>query len=406
MTADLAPDVVNAPFDPWDESHRSDPKQLYKEMREEAPVYRGVGPETRRSFWFLTRHRDVVAALRDPQLGREWRRLPEGVREQHDFDEPEEMEMVNRHVLNLDPPDHTRLRRLVSHAFTTKRIQELEPRIIDLTSSLLDGFGDGDDLVERIAVPVPVTVIAELLGVPIGDQLQFRALVDRLLRPVSEEDATNAGLEFIGYMNDGIEQKREAPGDDLLSALIHLEDEGDTLDHSELLSMVQLLLIAGHETTVNLIGNGMVELMRHPDQRLRLLQNRELLPSAIEEMLRFNGPVETSFPRLAYEDMEISGVEIPQGDLVVPVLMSANNDPEAFSDPETFDIARQPNRHVAFGSGIHYCLGAPLARLEATTVIGAVLDRWPGIDFAGDPSDLEWSPGFFLRGVRRLPVSI
>lgn len=406
VATDASPGVVNSPFDPWDEGHRSDPKPLYESMRESAPVYRGIGPETRRSFWFLTRYEDVISSLRNPLLGREWRRLPDGVREQHDFDEPEEVQVVNRHLLNLDPPDHTRLRKLVSHGFTSKRIQDLEPRIRGLTSTLLDELEDGADLIQSVASPVPVTVIAELLGVPIGDQIHFRSLVDRMLRPVSEEDSMEAAVEFIGYMNDGIEHRRHTRGDDLLSALIHLEDEGDTLDHSELLSMVQLLLIAGHETTVNLIGNGMVELMRHPEQRHRLMTDRALLPSAIEEMLRFNGPVETSFPRFAYEDLEIGGVGIPQGDAVIPVLMAANNDPDQFPNPKSFDITRQLNRHVAFGSGIHYCLGAPLARLEAIIVIGSLLDRWPHIDFVGDPADLEWLPGFFLRGVRHLPVHI
>jgi len=406
MATETLPDVVNSPFDPWDESHRKDPKRLYAAMREGAPVYRGIGPETRRSFWFLTRYQDVVDSLRNPLLGREWQRLPPDVRDQHDFDEPESLELVNRHLLNLDPPNHSRLRRLVSHAFTSKRIQDLGPRIRSLTSDLLDDLEDGDDLVEKVALPVPVTVIAELLGVPIDDQGHFRGLVDRMLRPVSDQDSVDAGFEFLGYVNGAIESRRKSPGEDLLSALIHLEDEGDTLDHSELLSMIQLLLIAGHETTVNLIGNGMVELMRHPGERDRLVADPGLLPSAIEEMLRFNGPVETSFPRFAYEDLKIAGVEIPQGDVVIPVLMAANNDPGRFSDPETFDITRDPNRHVAFGFGIHYCLGAPLARLEAAIVVGSLLERWPLIDFASDPEDLEWTSGFFLRGVRHLPVRI
>ena len=406
MATEILPDVVNSPFDPWDESHRKDPKTLYAAMRERAPVYGGIGPETRRSFWFLTRYQDVVVSLRNPLLGREWQRLPPDVRDQHDFDEPESLELVNRHLLNLDPPNHSRLRRLVSHAFTSKRIHDLGPRIRSLTSDLLEDLEDGDDLVEKVALPVPVTVIAELLGVPIDDQKHFRGLVDRMLRPVSDQDSMNAGFEFLGYVNGAIEHRRKSPGEDLLSALIHLEDEGDTLDHSELLSMIQLLLIAGHETTVNLIGNGMVELMRHPGERDRLVADLDLLPPAIEEMLRFNGPVETSFPRFAYEDLKIAGVEIPQGDMVIPVLLAANNDPRRFPDPETFDITREPNRHVAFGFGIHYCLGAPLARLEAAIVVGSLLERWPRIDFASDPDDLEWSSGFFLRGVRHLPVRI
>jgi cytochrome P450 len=406
MTAEALPPVVNSPFDPWDEGHRHDPKSFYQAMREEAPVYRGIGPQTRRTFWFLTRYDDVVAALRNPLLGREWKKLPEGVREQHRFEQEEQLEMANRHLLNLDPPDHTRLRRLVSQAFTAKRVQDLKPRIQDLTDSLIDELATGTDLIDTLAVPVPVTVIAELLGVPVDDQGWFRTVVDRTLRPSGEEDALAAGLELLQWVNEAIERRRNQPGDDLLSALIHLEDEGDTLDHAELVSMVQLLLIAGHETTVNLIGNGMVELMRHPGEKARLVGDPGLLASSIEEMLRFNGPVETSFPRFAYNDLDIRGVEIPQGDIVIPVLMAANNDPDQFPEPERFDITRDPNRHVAFGSGIHYCIGAPLARLEASIVIGTLLRRHPQIDFAEDHADLEWNPGFFLRGVRRLPVAV
>jgi len=406
VTSETLPDVVNSPFDPWDEGHRSDPKPFYKAMRESAPVYRGIGPVTRRRFWFLTRYDDVVEALRNPALGREWKKLPEDVREQHYVDEQEEFEMVNRHLLNLDPPDHTRLRRLVSHAFTSRRIADLEPRIHDLANRLLDGLDDGDDLIAKLALPVPITVIAELLGVPIDDQAHFRDMVDRNLRGSSEEEMIAAGLELLGYVNEAIEYRRATPGDDLLSALIHLEEDGDSLDHMELLSMVQLLLIAGHETTVNLIGNGMIELMRHPDQQGRLTDAPELVSPAIEEMLRFNGPVETPFPRFAYETIEIGGERIPQGDVVIPVLMAANNDPEQFAEPERFDIGRDPNRHVAFGNGIHYCLGAPLARLEARIVIGSLLERHPRISMAVSHDELHWNSGFFLRGVRSLPVAI
>lgn len=406
MTSEALPEVINSPFDPWDETHRPDPKPIYKAMRERAPVYRGIGPVTRRRFWFLTRYDHVVDSLRNPQLGREWKKLPEQVREQHHFEQEEQFEVVSRHLLNVDPPDHTRLRRLVSHAFTNKRMADLEPRIQDLADRLLEDLSDGDDLIEKLALPVPITVIAELLGVPIDDQAHFRDMVDRNLRGSSEQEMIAAGLELIGYVNEAIEYRRSDPGDDLLSALIHLEEDGDSLDHSELLSMVQLLLIAGHETTVNLIGNGMIELMRHPDEQRRLVDDPALLPTAIEEMLRFNGPVETPFPRFAYDSVEMGGQRIPQGDVVIPVLMAANNDPEQFPDPEVFDIGREPNRHVAFGSGIHYCLGAPLARLEARTVIGALLDRHPGISIAVDDIDLHWNSGFFLRGVRELPISV
>ena len=406
VTIETLPEVVNSPFDPWDESHRADPKPFYAAMRESAPVYVGIGPVTRRRFWFLTRYDDVVDALRNPALGREWQKLPEPLREQHHFEQEEEFEMVNRHLLNLDPPDHTRLRRLVSHAFTTKRIADLEPRIRELTNHLLDDLADGDDMIEKLALPLPITVIAELLGVPIDDQAHFRDMVDRNLRGSSDQEMIAAGLELLGYVNEAINYRRSKPGEDLLSALIHLEEDDDSLDHAELLSMVQLLLIAGHETTVNLIGNGMIELMRHPDQQRRLLGDPGLLATAIEEMLRFNGPVETPFPRFVYDSIEIGGHRIPEGDVVIPVLMAACNDPEQFLDPEVFDIGREPNRHVAFGSGIHYCLGAPLARLEARIAIGSLLDRHPNISMAIDDGDLHWNSGFFLRGVRALPVAL
>jgi cytochrome P450 len=404
VTREAVSPVVNSPFDPWDEGHRPDPKPFYAEMRESLPVYRGIGPVTRRSFWFLTRYDDVVEALRNPVLGREVAKLPDGIREQHEFEGDEDFELLNRHLLNLDPPDHTRLRKLVSHASTTKRIRDLEPRIQSLTESLLDELTDGDDLIEKLALPVPVTVIVELLGVAIEDQARFRDMVDRSLRGESEEEIRAAGFELIAYVNDAIDFRRTSPGDDLLSALIHLEEDGDRLDRPELIAMVQLLLIAGHETTVNLIGNGTVELLRHPDQKERLIDDPGLLSSAIEEGLRFNGPVETTFPRVAFESTEIGGERILQGDMVIPVLMAANSDPEQFPEPDRFDISRDPNRHVvAFGSGIHYCLGAPLARLEARVVFASLLGRLPGIDFANDPADLHWTSGFFLRGCEAAP---
>lgn len=399
--------VINEPFDPWDPAHRADPHVLYREMRERAPVYRGVGPETGRSIWFLTRYDDVLTALRDPRLGREWRKLPEEVREQHHFEQEDAFEMVNRHLLNLDPPDHTRLRRLVSSAFTPSRVRELEPRIQEIADDLLAAFDGGEvDLIEQYAAPLPVTVIAELLGVPIDDREWFRSMVDRLLRSRDFDDSMAAGFEMIQYVNEAIEQRRTEPGDDLLSALIHIEEEGDRLDHAELLSMVQLLLIAGHETTVNLIGNGMLELMRHRDELDRLVADSALLESAVEEMLRFQGPVETPFPRFAYASVELGGETIPQGDLVVPVLHAANRDPGHFEEPDRFDIGRDPNRHLAFGFGIHHCLGAPLARLEGRIAIGSLLERHRHIALAADPATLEWTPDFFLRGVRRLPVRL
>jgi len=276
-------------------------------------------------------------------------------------------------MLNANPPDHTRLRRLVSSAFTPKRIRDLEPRIHEITDGLLDGLEDEGDLIHDFALPIPVIVIAELLGVSVDDLDWFRTTVDGFLRPRSPEAAIAPGMELIAYINDAIEYRAEHPGDDLLSALIAIEEDGDKLDHAELMSMVNLLLIAGHETTVNLIGNGMLELMRHPSEQQRLVADPGMIDTAIEEMVRYNGPVETSLPRFAYEDVEIRGVTVPAGDMIIPVLASANRDPEVFDDPDTFDIGRDPNKHIGLGA---------------------------------DPDTLEWNDGFFLHGVRSLPVAL
>jgi cytochrome P450 PksS len=360
---------------------------------------------TGRSFWFLTRYDDVVTALRDSRLGREVGKVPDEVRAQHEFDTDQMFDMVNQHMLNYDPPIHSRLRRLVSHAFTPKRIRDLGPRIEDITAELIDGVGDAFDLIDDVAAPLPIAVIAELLGVPIEDHEQFRWMVDAMLRPTDGQSGITAAMSLLQYVNEAIELRRTRPGDDLLSALIHLEEQGDRLSHAELISTVQLLLIAGHETTVNLIGNGMIELMTHPESQAALIANSDLLDPAIEEMLRYHGPVETPFPRFAYEDVEIGGQTIKAGDQVVPVLLGANRDPAHFDDPDRFDVTRDPNRHVAFGFGAHYCLGAPLARLEARIAIGKLLERWPTLRLGIDRAELEWHPDFFLRGARSIPVA-
>ena len=393
-------------FDVWDDSHRPNPHPLYAQMRNEAPVYEGIGPVTGRSFWFLTRHDDVIAAFKDRRLGRDVENLPEALREQHRFPNEEMLAVINTHMLNMDPPDHTRLRRLVSSTFTQKRVRGLAPRIETMANDLLEDLGGEADLIHDYALPIPVMVIAELLGVPIDDLDEFRATVDGFLRAEDETASMAAGITLLQYINQSIEAKREAPGDDLLSALIHHEEDGDRLSQIELTSMVNLLLIAGHETTVNLIGNGMLELMRHPDQMEKLRAHPEMIDTAIEEMVRFNGPVETPFPRFVYEDIEMGGQTIKAGDMVIPVLLAANHDPDVFPDPEQFRVDREPNKHVGFGFGIHFCLGAPLARLEAAIAISRFLERFPSIDLRVPDSELTWNPGFFLRGVRSLPLAL
>lgn len=400
MTSELS-------FDPNDPPFLADPHPVLHRLRDHAPVHEYVGPVTGRSFWHLTRYEDVQRALMDPALGREFERLPEELAAVHRQWEVDGMQMVRRHILNLDPPDHTRLRRLMTPAFGARTVAAMQPRIQQITTGLIDAVADaeGFDLIEAVALPLPILVIAELLGIPIDDRAQFRLWVDDVLRSRDRERVVASGMQFVAYVNERIEERRASPGDDLLSQLIQVEESGDRLSHTELLSSVFLLLLAGHETTVNLIGNGMLELLRHPDQLARLRAQPELTASAIEEILRFNGPVGHSRFQFALADVAFGGVVVPQGDIVVPVLLAANRDPAVFPDPDTFDIARDPNRHLGFGHGIHFCLGAPLARLEGRIAIDALVRRFPGLSLAVDPSQLEWTPDLFLRGVRRLPLS-
>jgi cytochrome P450 len=241
--------------------------------------------------------------------------------------------------------------------------------------------------------------------VPLEDQASFREWTKAILGS-SMEAAQLAGMEFIGYLNDLADDRRATPRDDLVTELVHAEEDGDRLDHTEYLAMVFLLLVAGHETTVNLIGNGVLALARHPDQRARLATEPDLTPGAVEELIRFAGPVETATMRWAYDDVEIGGTTIPRGNPVIPVLYAANRDPERFEDPDRLDVGRSPNPHIGFGFGIHHCLGAPLARLEATIAFRTLYDRYPELDVTITDDEIEWPDGFFLRGPTTLPVAV
>ncbi|MDX1691489.1 MAG: cytochrome P450 [Acidimicrobiia bacterium] len=394
-------------FDPWDPSHRADPHALYREMRTAAPAYRGVGPVTGRSFWFLTRYDDCVEALKAPHdvLGKEYERHldPDQIAAQPTT--PDATAILNRNLLSVDPPDHTRLRRLVQRSFTNRAVDRLEDRIDAIAVDLLEQIDEpAFDLIEAYAAPLPVTVIAEMLGVPEPDRPKFRAWSNAILRAETEEQGMAAGMEFIAYLNDLIAARRTEPRDDLTTELVQAEDDGDRLDHTEMLAMIFLLLVAGHETTVNLIGNGTLELLRHPAERRRLLEDPDLLPNAIEEMLRFHGPVESTTVRWAFEEVELGGATVPRGDMVIPLLLAANRDPEQFDEPDRFDVGRHPNRHIAFGQGIHFCLGAPLARREGLVAFRRLLERFPDLRLDIDPADLRWNQDFFLRGVQELPV--
>ncbi|MFC5830947.1 cytochrome P450 family protein [Nonomuraea insulae] len=392
-------------FNPAAPEHAADPYPMLRLMREQAPVYRHVAPATGRVFWYLTRYADVRRALAEPNLGRQLDRLPRELAARHRAWEHDPLPMVRRNVFNLDPPDHTRLRRLLTPGFGVRAVAALEQRIRHAADELVDRMGGpGEmDLIQSPAQPLPILIMAELLGIPPGDLPQLRRWSDGILRSRDMSLARRRGMELMAYLQRKLAERRAAPGDDLMSQLIEAERDGG-IGRAELISSVFQLLLAGDETTVNLIGNGMLELLRHPGEAARLRARPELIDSAVEEMLRFNGPVGHSRPLYALADVEIAGTTIPCGDTVMPMLLAANRDPAAFPRPDEFDIARAPNRHLGFGHGIHFCLGAALARVQVRAAVGALVRRFPGMTLAAAPSDLDWTPDLFVRGVRRLPV--
>lgn len=402
-------DKINR-FKIWSPEFRQNPHPVYAQMRTEEPVYRAIGPVSGNTFWFLTRYDDCSDALRDPRFGKDYRtHLPPPLAEKYGMDNGM-VEALNRHMLNLDPPDHTRLRGLVHKVFTPRMIESLRGRIEAIAADLLDTIVESGsaeiNLIEQYAFPLPITVIAEMLGIPAGERDQFRKWSRAILFGGDMDQIGAATIEIIQYFNEIFDLRRAEPQDDLISGLVAVEEAGDRLSQQELLSMIFLLLVAGHETTVNLIGNGMLALMEHPDQKRMLIENPGLIKTAIEEMVRYSSPVETTLTRWAYEDVTLRGQTIPQGDMIMISILAANRDPEVFADPDRFDITRDPNRHIAFGGGIHYCLGAPLARLEGQIAIPALLERFPDISLAVESDSLNWSDQILLRGLTALPVRL
>jgi cytochrome P450 len=319
--------------------------------------------------------------------------------------------MLRRLLLFSDPPDHTRLRSLVSDAFTRRAVEDLHPRIEQIANELLDAVPDEFDLVSQFAYPLPVTVIAELLGVPIADRALFGAWARQLVQIVSVDDPSQDVIDtanetvdaFYGYFRALASDRKAAPRDDLLSALVAAEIEGEKLTEDELLATCVLLLVAGHETTANLIGNGTLALLQHPDQLRRLRDDPSLAAAAVEELLRYDSPVQAT-ARTTLTDMEIGGKRVGAGERVVLLLGSANRDAAHFDRPERLDVGRTPNVHIGFGGGIHFCLGAPLARLEARAAFAALLRRFPDVTLAGD--DVAWRRTYPIRGLEALAVRV
>lgn len=401
--------MTTSPFQElWAPQTRANPLPFYARMRQEAPLVRLMDPYNGLPVWMVTRYKDAVEMLRDPRFSKDMRKVPENSPSRTLM--RDSMQALNQHMLMADPPDHTRLRTLVSKAFTPRRVDALRPRITAITSQLLDGVrAQGSmDLLDAFAFPLPITVIAEMLGVPLEDQDKFREWTTAIVSPAvggNFEPIQRAGMQFIQYFQSLLERRRNEPKDDLLTALMSVEEQGDRLSPQELISMLFLLLVAGHETTVNLIGNGVWALLQHPEQLERLRAHPEHIESAVEEMLRYCGPVETTTQRWAHGDVEWRGQTIPAGEGVFASLLSADHDPEQFPEPERFDITREPNRHIAFGFGIHFCLGAPLARLEGTIAINLLLERLPRLRLGADPAALKWRDGILIHGLHNLPVA-
>ncbi|MFI7638970.1 cytochrome P450 [Nonomuraea sp. NPDC049400] len=405
-------------MDLWSEEFQADPYPGYARLREEAPVHRTSGPMDS-DIWLIVGHEQAREALTDPRLSKSSRHAPAWMREIGLVKNNEGPVGIN--MLSSDPPDHTRLRKLVNKAFTRRRVDRLRPRVQEITDTLLDRMEGRHevDLIDALAFPLPIIVICELLGIPAEDRADFRAWSQALSTPPLSPEGYElmrqgrAGIE--GYVGELIARTRSiidltrAVDDqpDLVSALVAAADEHDRLSERELLGTIELLLVAGHETTVNLIGNGVLALLRHPEQFELLRGKPELLPGAIEELLRYDGPVERATPRYATEDVTIGDVTIPAGSVVSVVLASAGRDPSYTSGPDTLDITRTDHGSLAFGHGIHYCLGAPLARLEGEIAIGTLLRRFPRLALASPPEDLRWrtgGPTRIFRGLDALPV--
>jgi cytochrome P450 len=398
-------------YELYDAQFRADRNRVFAQMREQDPVLCQPGIDGESLIWFLTRHDDVAAMLldderfvRDPRLALTDEQLTLQ-------QSPPAIAAIENHMLNRDGDDHRRLRRLVTKAFTPRMVEQLRPRIQAIADELLDAVEPRGsmDLSAEYAFPLPITVIAELLGVASADQDRFREWSDAIITPAlaSEELERFFGQmsEFVGYLAELFAARRAEPQDDLVSALLAARDAGDALTEEEVFGTVVLLIVAGHETTVGLIGNAVLNLLSHPDQHELLRSDTSLIPAAIEELLRYEGPVERALNRWAATDVELGGQTIRRGEAVIGILGAADRDPGRFPEPDRLDVTREDTRHLAFGRGSHYCLGAPLARLETQIALETLFRRLPGLRLAIAPDELEWRPTPGFRRLVALPVA-
>jgi cytochrome P450 len=397
-------DVTSATF-------KANPFPFYAQLRAEAPVFPvTVSMPTRQRAWLVTRYSDVLDVLKDARFTKNPYNAmsPEQLKKRPWV--PSMFKPLEQNMLDLDGADHTRLRALVHKAFTQRLIEQMRDQVQVLTNELLDAVEPkgGMDLIADFALPLPLTMIGRILGVPAEDNHKFHRWTKTLVSAGTNKYyfvVIPSLIRFMGYLKKLIKERRAYPKDDLVTALVQAKDGSDQLSGDEVLAMIFLLLVAGHETTVNLIGSGSLALLEHPDQLDKLRSEPAVIKPAIEELLRFVCPVEMATERYAREDITIAGTTIPHGELVLAVIGSANRDANYFDNPDSLDITRENNKHLAFGQGVHYCLGAPLARLEGQIAISTLVQRTPNLRLSIAPDQLRWRGGIILRGLEALPVS-
>ena len=390
--------------------HKTNPHPFYARLRAEHPVFPLTLPDTR-TIWLITRYDDVATVLKDERFAKNLANAPGNKSAQQPWI-PRFAQPLTRHMLNTDKPDHPRLRGLVNTAFSPRLVEQMGDRIQSLSIELLDRIHGQQqiDLIRDFALPIPTTIIAEMLGVPTEDHRKF----NRWSNAVLQLFATRWGMltsvpeiwRLVRYIRRHVRRRQQEPRDDLVSELVSAEVDGHSLTEDELVAMVFLLLVAGHETTVNLIGNGVLALLEHPQQLELLRDDPTLIEPAVEELLRYGSPVEMATERYAREDVAIAGTTIPAGSLVGAVIASANRDENHFTDPDTLNIMREPNKHLAFGLGAHYCTGAPLARLEGQIAVNTLLQTVQQFNLNTAPHELRWRPGLVTRGLESLPISV
>jgi cytochrome P450 len=387
---------------------KADPYPFYARWRAESPVFRTT--LNKQTAWLVTRYDDVLTVLKDDQFAKDKTKVLSADQLARLPWIPSIFKPLEQNMLDLDQPDHTRLRALVHQAFTPRLIENMRDRVQTLTDELLDKaeFKGRMDLIHDYALPLPATIIAEILGVPVRDRHKFHRWSNAILTAKPSTFGTLLLIPhvvaFMRYIRTLIKIRRTEPRDDLISALVQAHESDDRLSENELLSMIVLLLVAGHETTVNLIGNGVIALIAHPEMQERLRDNPSLLRSAVDELLRYDSPVQLATERYTRDEVSLAGVTIPRGELIFAVIGSANRDERQFERPDVLDLEREPNRHVAFGQGVHFCLGASLARLEGQIAISTLLRRTSDLRLATAPQALRYRPSLILRGVESLPV--